>query len=664
MNSQSVDTQYTLSGGELLIEQDNTEIVVVLTNNDLNIIKARRIAQDNDTTFLVLSEFRICDLSLFLLPNIPVTNGLRAAIVNDYIPDETSPRLVNFTLNLSSETLELTFDETVEVMSINFTQYTLQNSSNSLQEFHTLYSDSSTDSESGPIISIRLSVRDLNEIKRLVNLGTQISNTFLSFTELAASDVAGNPVVSQSTNNSIQVLAVFSDTRRPTLEEYEFSLDQGLLTLTFSETVLANSVVVTDISLQNQPSFDVDNGTIVYNLTGGIVLSDDGPIISIALSQFDLNEIKHIQGLASGSNNRSTDTFLTIRSSGITDSNGNMVIEIQPSSSLPATRYFSDVTSPQLQNFNFDLNTGILTLIFNESVNGSTLQFEGVTLYNANATNSTSYSLTAGVITFVGQVFASFQLSDFDLNNIKAIDNLATYSNNTFIALDEGTVNDNNNNPVAEILPEMAIAITNLTSDRTPPQLLGYDLDLDSGNLTLTFSETVPVSSLQATGITLQSSASQDLISQNSSLFYTLMNSDNVKSIGNNVLVLEISNSDLNQVKRRSRLATSENNTYLSLSQDAVTDTSGNSVTLIPNTNATLVSNYTADISPPQLMSFNVDLNRGEITFRFSETVNNSTLQLSSFTLRDSCPSVIDFIGNFTNGSNFTNSTEYTLTGS
>ncbi len=95
-----------------------------------------------------------------------------------------------------------------------------------------------TSSPPGPVISTQLDISDLNEIKRLVNLSTDTDNT-LSFTDLAAADLAGNSVVPRSTSDCLQANAVFEDISRPSLQEYELSLNEGTLALTFSETVRA-----------------------------------------------------------------------------------------------------------------------------------------------------------------------------------------------------------------------------------------------------------------------------------------------------------------------------------------------------------------------------------------------------------------------------------------
>ena len=85
----------------------------------------------------------------------------------------TGPVLLNFTLNLTSETLQLTFDETIDVFSINITQFTLQNtSSEPLLSSHTLTEGNSAILVYSPLVTIQLATYDLNEVKRFTDLGT------------------------------------------------------------------------------------------------------------------------------------------------------------------------------------------------------------------------------------------------------------------------------------------------------------------------------------------------------------------------------------------------------------------------------------------------------------------------------------------------------------
>ena len=162
-------------------------------------------------------------------------------------------------------------------------------------------------------------------------------------------------------------------------------------------------------------------------------------MIVIQILDFDLNEVKLIP-----SN--------TLLSTAVRDNNENFVFEIPSSGALGASIFVSDVTQPTMVGFDLDLNFGILTLNFSEAVNGTTLNPNGITLHNVNETNATStYTLTNGSVTAVDQTSVTLQLTDFDLDNIKATLDLATTVDNSFIIIDEAAVLDTSDNPVVSI---------------------------------------------------------------------------------------------------------------------------------------------------------------------------------------------------------------------
>ena len=101
--------------------------------------------------------------------------------------------------------------------------------------------------------------------------------------------------------------------------------------------------------------------------------------------------------------------------------------------------------------------------------------------------------------------------SDNDFNRLKE-DDTHTYSADTsYLLADETAMGDMMNPPnrLREISDssmgdsQSPIRVTNYTADMSAPSLVQYDLDLDQGNLTLTFSEPVDVSTLDVTGIAL-----------------------------------------------------------------------------------------------------------------------------------------------------------------
>ncbi len=669
-NSITSETAHNLAGGKLFSQVNDISVTLIIDTDDLNVIKANDIARHNLTTWLTLSDTTIQDMSTSPQYNVPLISGMNAASVYTYISDTTSPRLLNFTLNLTAETLVLTFDETIDAFSVNTTYITLQNTSSepmNNMSFYTLTGVSSARAVHSPIITIDIGDEDLNEIKRHVYLGTIVSNTFISFTEDSGTDRAGNPVEAVLMNSSLPAMNVIEDSLRPELLDFEFDLNQGIILLKFSETVLVDSVILTDISLLSDMVFSEANGTIEYNITSGKIISMDDPTILISLSQFDLNEIKRLPELASGNNNASVNTFISIRSTAVTDINGNSVFETPRSSAREASQFTSDITTPNLLGFRLDLNSGLVTLTFTEAVNETSFNPTGISFLSNNSANySQSYSLTNGSVVLVNQTYLVFEIVKIDLDNIKANLDLAMNENNTYITLEESTVLDTSGNPVEEILSDMAIKVADVpVADAIQPQLTGFDLDIDNSTLLLRFSETVLASSVDPSAITLQY---RNIAPMNASILYSLTSSDNISYITNTEILVRLANSDLNEIKSRPLLAVSNSSTFISITDAAIKDASGNNVVEIPRTNALPVTSYTEDSSPPELVSFSVDLNRGEITFRFSETVNTTTLDITTFTLQDSCPTsvILDDSSNNSNASNATTAsgfTAYNLTG-
>jgi len=80
-------------------------------------------------------------------------------------------------------------------------------------------------------------------------------------------DVAGQPVTPVITANSLQAADYRNDTTPPTLGQFSFNVDDGTLTLSFSETVNVSSFDPSAVTLQNQQ----DRAT-----AGQIVILTDG----------------------------------------------------------------------------------------------------------------------------------------------------------------------------------------------------------------------------------------------------------------------------------------------------------------------------------------------------------------------------------------------------
>ena len=249
-------------------------------------------------------------------PTIPIPNG-NALSVTQFTDDTTEPELISWDLNINNGELYLVFSETVNASTADPTQLTLQSTPevDGLTEAVSL-TDSTAISISNPAITIRLSLNDLNAIKRFTNLGTDHRNSFLSFSEALISDVSGNSVASRM---AVPVDSFVADMTSPFTTSFSINITSGILSMTFSETVNISSFDFSGLTLLNRSAMNPSTGNFQpvsnYTLTGGTLLSQfDDSVVVVALSQRDLDAIIAINNLAtSATNTYLAATLRTIR---------------------------------------------------------------------------------------------------------------------------------------------------------------------------------------------------------------------------------------------------------------------------------------------------------------------------------------------------------------
>ena len=302
-----------------------------------------------------------------------------------------------------------------------------------------------------------------------------------------------------------------------------------------------------------------------------------------------------------------------------------------------------------LRAFSLDLNSALLTLNFSEAVDAFSLNFTAITLRSIDSSDndSVSFTLSGGDIATVYQTIVMINLTDSDLDQIKDIDEIANDVNDTYLDIEFASVYDNADNPLEEITPDDALQATAVIRDITSPMIESFDLDMNFGYMIITFTEAVKPDEIDPTGLTLQSLQFLNDTTDND-LFYTLT-TGNASRIERNVVNFSISIDDLNNIKRRPDLAVDENTTFLSYSDDAARDTSGNPVVSRSVMDALPVRNFTQDTTKPELQGFDFDLDRGTLILRFSETVSRSSFNISFLQLLDSLfsnASIYNFTGN------------------
>ena len=413
MRFSSFDITYTLTDGAILTMQDSPDVVIVLTNSDLNELKARHIGLTNRTLFITLDNTTVTDIVGQSV--VRLVNGINVVPVDVYTTDYTPPELVGFSLDLTSEVLVLSFNETVN-SDVKVTEITISDGSGLAtgQRTYTLTNSSFTTDPDTPILTIHLSVFDLNELKKREGLATNINNTFLSLSSLTLTDVFGNPVVPVSLNASEMADVYVADTIPPSYTGFSLDMDNGVLTLTFSETVNSTSLDTTSLTFHNAASGGTQNYKLVYPYVSVTTPSD---VINVTIDNNDLNVVKNLTMLAV---NRMT-TYLEIGTGGINDQDSNPISTVER---RMVAEFEPDLTPPELLYFVIDMDSGVLTLEFNETINFQSVQPTFFALRH-NATipadfdPETQHQLTEGATLSPNSPQIQLQILKDDLNDIK-----------------------------------------------------------------------------------------------------------------------------------------------------------------------------------------------------------------------------------------------------
>ena len=158
------------------------------------------------------------------------------------------------------------------------------------------------------------------------------------------------------------------------------------------------------------------------------------------------------------------------------------------------------------------------------------------------------------------------------------------------------------------------LQVRTYTRDSECPRLVTFSvLDMDEGFLTVLFSEAVEIASLLPENIILQ--AMQAPIPMPAYTF-----TGGTPSYTNNLKTevrLDFNAEDLLRIKLLSGLAASPATSYLSLSTEAIQDTSTNEVVERTPSIALQVVVYVSDQSNPRLVRYTLDMNNGLLALTF-----------------------------------------------
>ena len=629
-STSGIGSNVTLTGGFATLGDLSTMLVITFSPEDIRDIKVEDdLGRDVINSYISFTSEAFADAAGN--PVVPVEQGERA---QDYTSDTDRPTLLNYEVDMNRGVLTLTFDDAVEPMSFRPNEITFQSTEAASEStfFYTLtgFGDEIKTTNFYQL-NFTFSEDDFNNIKAVDGLLTSLDNTYLSATSLALTDLFNNPMESVVETQAQNTAEFFEDVTNPELEDFQINLGIGALIFTFSETVNIHTFQPQELILQNASNASSE-------VTINITLSPDGysdPDIAAVMFTYyldneDINFIKEeMETIGSFANN----TFLALSSFAIRDMNSNEVVEISIENAKMATNHTPDGTPPILQDFTFDLNTGVLELSFDESVSASSLMPISFFFLDSQSDTAVRYTFKSGVVLSEDGPVISLTLNQTDLDNINSQKSLAVSTESTYIAYYANAIQDLSGNSISLRPATDAIIAADLFPDITLPELDAFELDMNDGKLILTFSETVNGSSLNVSGIVLQSVKNAQVSSLTADP-RRLHGGVEITPDCGPILTVSLAQSDLTFLQLSEEIGTTESNTYLTIEPGAVSDPADNPVEPIFLNNALQAQTVYADERSPSLLNFTFDLNSGALKLTFSEVVFVDTIIPSQFTLQ------------------------------
>jgi hypothetical protein len=431
---------YTLTGG-IVSPTDSTVIVISLTPGDQNAIKnLTHLAVSVNTSFIRISGGGVADM----VGNLIATSTLQVTAFN---ADVTKPTLVQYQVNLTTEIITFEFSKTINSSSFNFNGLQFQNSA-ALPTLWFVLTRGWLVPVTYTTYTLHFDHADLNQIKSMVGLATAVGNTWLQVQAGTVADMSGNALVATTANTA----SFGPDYVKPVLLSFTLDMNSRVLSLTFSETVMAPSNL-TQLSLQSSAAFSLGSGT--FTLTSSSSSSTSFlPVVTVGISVADANAIKLIENLAISN----TSTFVVITSSFIRDMNLNSVVAVPATGAIATSSYSPDITSPNLVEFSLDLNqgtTGLLIFTFDEPIRYTTVNVSEITIQSQFGSSSLSYTLQGTVSALVGSqrsaTTMSIRIDTLDTNVIKSLFPLASSFGATFVSFPASFAKDMSLNKITAI---------------------------------------------------------------------------------------------------------------------------------------------------------------------------------------------------------------------
>ena len=416
--------QHTLTDGTVL-SLDGTLLAIQLSVADTESLKMKSIALTQAGTNLAIGSDAVRDMFNLNINAIPKLNPLA---VKTYSEDKVRPSLLHFSLDVNLGELQLTFSETVETSALDVTALTIQGTADGSGQAFNLTGLSATTSLAGAVVIVSIANSDLNEVKKLEACATSAGDTFLSFTSALITDRNANPVIAVGSDVAQPVQHYTADTTKPQLVAFSVNMDAEYLdsdlgsvvgcveiAMTFTETVDISTLLAKFLTVQAESVTAADSVTLGGRAT--VITQSDSTVLSFKTLRSDANQIKQNSNLAISSGS----SFVSLAANFIQDMAGNSNVVIPTTSALRAEKYNPDTTAPRLLSFSINVDRGSITMSFDETVDGTSLEPVELSIMDFVSRQAASVTLTGGIGTTGIPWVQSDTRSTFDHSDADAV---------------------------------------------------------------------------------------------------------------------------------------------------------------------------------------------------------------------------------------------------
>lgn len=610
---------FKLTGIASVVQSNYTIVSIQLSASDLCYTK--RALRGGIFEYMLLEEGAIFDSS----GNSIMSNNINSLIsIRTYVPDTSPPTVIEFVYDQNEHTIQLTFDEEVDLNSLQQIKVWILNASEAgeavqLSNYTVLRNDDAVPPRlpTTVILDLGLLQIDADRLDSADYTAKNIATTFVQLHEVR--DIVGNKMIG---TESYPCTEFVHDTIPPQIVSFDFT-DTGISTdivLYFSEVIELVTFSCDDFSFSSAQDF---SASAIVPITGsGCTLNSvvNGRSVSITVlsSLFAASFI--------GSSVGTTWAFVSRPHPQSQDISGNALVP-----STAAVR-----VGPHVSDFIVDANSGRITIVFSKEVDTTwTLALDGFGFFAKGSGRHVQLSTDGNAPTVSGyrgsvaglDSVIELSLSPLDLNRIKSI---VPLSDDVFMTVAADSIFDAARVSVTPIEKSDSFLAIDLIPDSIRPQLMSAVLNMSTNAVFLEFDEPILLSSIKPYKLVLQSSLTSDEEKVQLTGASVVWGND----VGT-IIIFELLFSDAVLLKLHSDIGSDIGTTFLSFSFDFLTDTAGNSIMPILPTAAYQFDGILEDTLHPSLTTFDLNMDAGVLTLYFSEPMKASSIDVTKITLQN-----------------------------